>query len=49
MFLFQLTKVLKFLILSNFILLFIKKSISFLSFVVEKHKKTDVLMPELIK
>ena len=28
---------------------FYQKSISFLSFVVEKHKKTDVLMPELIK
>lgn len=28
---------------------FYQKSISFLSFVVEKHKKTDILMPELIK
>lgn len=28
---------------------FYQKSISFLSFVVEKHKKNDVLMPELIK
>ena len=27
----------------------ISYSISFLSFAVEKHKKTDVLMPELIK
>ena len=42
MFSFQLTKVLKFLILCNFIPIFVKKSISFLSFAVEKHKKTDV-------
>lgn len=49
MFLFQLTKVLKFLILSNFILLFVKKVYVFFHLRSKSIRKLTFLMPELIK